>query len=707
MTEFQGWLVDYEADNLYLLSTKAWYARFTSLDQTRTMCIYPFRETKQETYNKIYEWIHSFPDNSLACGFNHLGYDLWLQWKLFDVVPKVGKGGQDWLEDKRVIFMDVYVLSMYLNPDSPKHSLKYLSNGSEDEKVEYREQLIDLGLMQQSDPKGHEFSFWNDLMPNYCDSDVNASIGVLKKLWKQAVTTYGQDKWIHPSFRQLQKDYWLYSVQAYGGSCFNQEKAIPLTEHIQIEMEKLKKEVDPLLPPRPLKTAEQAFYKMPSKPFTKSGEHSATFVKWLEKHSATLDEEGFIHAYGFKQKLVANDILDVKLPMEISDNTELKQYFLDNNWKPVYWNMKKGPDGKPERDARGKTIPTSPKIQEAGVICPNLLELDGEIPAKIVKFLSYRNRLGVVTGWLNNDRLKFDGRISSEISGYTPTFRVKHRTIVNCPKADPKVLLGYEMRDLFNSPKNFWYVGTDAAALENRTLAAYTMKYDGGAFAKLILEGDSHTFNAFAFFPEIEKKFDMHKEGLKDETDFKPYRNKAKTGAYLLAYGGGIPKLASSLNLTMPAATIAYDNYWKKNAGLGKLKEAAEAYYNTTGRKKFLPAWDGRVLNIRSKNKIINCLGQSLGAIVMSIAGCIMDKKLGDIYLDDKGRPYYIYKDKVLWRSNCTHDEYSWMVEDGVQEEIRQMSVDAIIEAGVFLKLPIELGAEGKMSFEGSWRDVH
>lgn len=700
-----GYLFDIEADNLYLQSSQVWYIRFKSFDKKRTLKIYPFRQTAQETYDQIMEWVESFDDGAVVAFHNGLGYDLWALWKILQIVPRVGKKGKDYIEHKHVQFVDTYVLSQYLNPDSPKHSLEYLADGSEDMKLPYRQMLIDAEAMDKDAPKGFEFSFYHPLMDTYCDGDVDANLGVFYELWDKAVKMYGKT-WIHSSFRQLQKGYWLYSAQAYGGSPFNREKAVALTEVIQGKMAELKAEVDPLLPPRELKTAEKALYKMPAKPFQKNGELSANMVKWLEKHNAQLID-GVIHAYGLKQPLVANSILDVKMPMEIDDNLELKQYFLDSGWVPTYYNLKKGPDGKPIRDEKGKTINTSPKIQEAGVLCPNLLELNGEVPAKVVKFLSYRNRLGVVTGWLNNSRLDFDGRISSEISGYTPTFRVKHRTVVNCPKADPKVLLGYEMRDLFNTPKNFWYVGTDAAALENRTLAAYTMKYDGGAFARLILEGDSHTFNAFAFFPEIEGKFDMHEEGLKDKTEFKPYRNKAKTGAYLLAYGGGIPKLASSLNLTHAAATIAYDNYWAKNAGLGKLKEAAEKYYNTAGKKKHLPAWDGRILNIRSKNKIINCLGQSLGAIVMDIACCIMDAKLGDMELDDLGRPYYTYKGKTLWRSNCTHDEYSWMVEDGIEEEIRQMTVDSIIEAGEFLKLPIELGAEGKMAYEGSWKNVH
>ena len=43
------------------------------------------------------------------------------------------------------------------------------------------------------------------------------------------------------------------------------------------------------------------------------------------------------------------------------------------------------------------------------------------------------------------------------------------------------------MRDLFTVSDGFWYCGADQSALENRTLAAYTIKYDGGKFADMVL----------------------------------------------------------------------------------------------------------------------------------------------------------------------------------------------------------------------------
>ncbi|MBK9617230.1 MAG: hypothetical protein IPO35_17670 [Uliginosibacterium sp.] len=170
---------------------------------------------------------------------------------------------------------------------------------------------------------------------------------------------------------------------------------------------------------------------------------------------------------------------------------------------------------------------------------------------------------------------------------------------------------------------------------------------------------------------------------------------------------GGAPKLASSLGLSKAQGKEAYDNYWEKNEGLGKLKEAVEKYFNGPGKKKYIPAIDGRLVSVRGANVLISCLGQGLGAIAMSYAACLMDNWLGELYIDDLGRPYYLYKGCVVKRICQMHDEYSWEVEDGVQDEIKEMTVKGIIKAGEILKLSIPLAGEGKMAYNGSWKNVH
>jgi len=653
METLDGFYFDIETDGLYLQSSKIWYAKFKSLDGKRELALFPHND--KGAANKLMQWVGQYPDGCYVVSHNGLGFDLWALWKLMGIKPVVGKAGKDYLGGKHVTFIDTYVLSMYINPDSKGHSLEFLASGNENEKMDFRQKLIDQGLMDKAAPKGQEFSFFSESMIEYCDADVEAGIGVFNKLWADAKALYKD--WVHPSFRQLSKDYFLYSAQAYTGVKFNVEKAKALLAHIDEKMAEIKAIVDPMLPSRELKSTEQAFYKIPAAPYKKNGDLSSTMIKWLEKHNAKI-VDGKIEAYGMKVDIVANTVLPVKMPLEIDDNDELKNYFLESGWIPHedFWNYKNDPaTKKPMRDANGKLIKTSPKIKSDGELCPNLLKLNGEVPAKVVKYLSYRNRRGVVKGWINNWRIEWDGRLSAEISGYTPTFRVKHKTVTNCPKADAGVLLGSEMRDLFTVDNGCWYIGTDAAALENRTVAAYTMKYDNGAFADIVLNGDSHSRNAFIFFPDLKNRFDPCMKGLKDLPEFKPYRNKAKTGAYLLAYGGGVGRLSASLGLSKSEAKRAYDNYFLENEGLGKLKENIERYYNTVGKKSHVPAWDGRMLCARGKHTLINLIGQSCGSIAMSYAACFMDAWLGEMYLDDLGRPYYLYKGKKVKRVSMVH----------------------------------------------------
>ena len=55
---------------------------------------------------------------------------------------------------------------------------------------------------------------------------------------------------------------------------------------------------------------------------------------------------------------------------------------------------------------------------------------------------------------------------------------------------------GKECRDLFTVRPGFKLVGADYAGLELRMLAHYMAKFDGGKFAKEVVEGDIHTTNS-------------------------------------------------------------------------------------------------------------------------------------------------------------------------------------------------------------------
>ena len=119
----EGFFYDVEADSLYLQCKKVWYIRLTSIDGKRSIQIKPFHDGVKVARQQFLDWLHSFEDGCYIVAHNQLSFDVWAIWKLLNIVPRVGKEGKDWLDGKPVQYIDTFVLSMYLNPDSPKHSL--------------------------------------------------------------------------------------------------------------------------------------------------------------------------------------------------------------------------------------------------------------------------------------------------------------------------------------------------------------------------------------------------------------------------------------------------------------------------------------------------------------------------------------------------------------------------------------------------------
>ena len=113
---------------------------------------------------------------------------------------------------------------------------------------------------------------------------------------------------------------------------------------------------------------------MPAKPFKKDGSFSSTWEKFVCKQV----ERKWVISGNFMGKLYSPEsgkMLDVTMPMEMANQDQMKDWFLEQGWIPSLWNFKKGPDGKPLRDPKTRElIKSSPKIQEQGKICPSLLK---------------------------------------------------------------------------------------------------------------------------------------------------------------------------------------------------------------------------------------------------------------------------------------------------------------------------------------------
>ena len=522
----------------------------------------------------------------------------------------------------------------------------------------------------------------------------------------------------------FQSDHWLASTksfhlmgqQAFTGIGFDIEGACRLRDRITGMMTEIENEVEPKLPPRPLNKGELKEYCIPAKPWKKDGTLSSTFEKWMEKVGAKLYTQRDIKIGDEVFPIVGGTETITTGVMRLGNQDAIKEWLLAQGWEPTIWNFKKDARGKPVRDEKNQLILTSPKFHDKGVLCPNLEAMEGDLVKDVVKWLSLRNRKSVIIGskedkgWLVNERLNFDGRLSAGSSGITPTSRQKHVTICNIPKAEDGVLLGKEMRSLFIAKRpGYILVGYDASALENRVEAHYCYPYPGGKeHAEEILNGDPHTKNAFkAFYTEelADLNLSIDMEGIKEHPVFKPFRSKSKNGRYALAYGAQGPKLAATLGKPKNQGQAIFDAFWDANPALKALKEKITLFWETKGDKKWIPGIDGRRVQCRSKHSIVNYLFQSCGAIAMDYSMLYMDKWLGGIKLDKDGYPCYVYKDSEVYRCIYNHDEYLWEVPEHLTVEIGEMGVRSIESAGRMLKMRVPLTGEYKVG--SSWASTH
>ena len=310
-----------------------------------------------------------------------------------------------------------------------------------------------------------------------------------------------------------------------------------------------------------------------------------------------------------------------------------------------------------------------PKVDEAV-----LKGLDYPEAALMVEYLTLTKRLGQVAdgkeSWIN---LEKDGRIYGRVN---PCGAVTSR----CTHSGPNVAQvpgvgapwGVRCRSLFTVPTGFKLVGVDASGLELRCLAHYTYPFDGGKYAKEILEGDIHTANQKA-------------AGL-------PTRDQAKTFIYALCYGAGDAKIGKILNGGRKEGREMKKMFFSRLPALKKVMDGIQYRLNT---QDYLTGIDGRKLRIRSEHSALNTLLQSAGAIAMKEATRLLHKNLG---LRGLGLPDVLQVAHV-------HDEIQLQVREDLANDVGLLAVQSIQEAGTALGFRCPLDGEYKAG--GNWAETH
>ena len=152
-----------------------------------------------------------------------------------------------------------------------------------------------------------------------------------------------------------------------------------------------------------------------------------------------------------------------------------------------------------------------------------------------------------------------------------------------------------EYRALFGPGEGRIQVGSDASSLELRALGHYLARYDGGKFAKEVVEGDIHARLA---------------------SIYKVDRTTSKVVTYSMLYGCGDLRLGDAANAERDVAAATGKRI--REAVLNDLDGFAELSRAVLERAKsgVIRGLDGRPIRIRKAFSALNALLQSCGAVI-------------------------------------------------------------------------------------------
>jgi hypothetical protein len=232
--------------------------------------------------------------------------------------------------------------------------------------------------------------------------------------------------------------------------------------------------------------------------------------------------------------------------------------------------------------------------------------------------------------------------------------------------------------------------GIDASGLELRCLAHFMSKYDGGAYADVILNGDIHTVNQTA--AEL------------------PTRDNAKTFIYGFLYGAGDEKIGQIVGAGKERGKELKKKFLENTPAIAALREGIQQTLVESSRwvageqkvkwkRRWIKGLDGRKVHVRSPHAALNTLLQSAGALICKL--------------------WIVETEELLLKAGLKHGwdgDFAYMawVHDEIQvacrtQEIAQQVIDiaqqAMRNVGDHFKFRCRLDTEGKMG--PNWAVCH
>lgn len=465
-------------------------------------------------------------------------------------------------------------------------------------------------------PKGKhaDWTKYSKEMDEYCKQDVIVTTKLYTHLLRKT------SSWLPPEALRIEQEVQKIITQQYiNGWCFDEAKARSL--HVELERELYNAETELFKVFHPMLLPKGAIT-IPKKPFRRMGVWTTGEYQKIELTSFNPGSGNHIvwwvdHLYG-KQEWYLTEKGNPR-----TDADSLEDMFSDKEWaKPLlhYMEVKK---------------------------------LLGQLAEGDKAWLKH----------VHNGKLHGSADILGTVTG---RFTHSNPNLAQVPSS--RAYKGKESRSLYRVPIGYKQVGCDASGLELRTLSHYLARYDNGAYASKVVEGDVHTDNQIA-------------ASL-------PTRDDAKTFIYAFLYGAGDAKIGKIVNGTSKVGAELKRRFLAKTPGLSMLVTAVK----NAAKRGYLIGVSGRRLYVRSPHSALNTLLQSAGAYVMKYYLVELNTLLSQAKVD------YAFVGNI-------HDEVQIQVAENDVEVVKRLAEGAF--GTVTEKLNFRCKLEGEAKVGNNWAETH
>lgn len=301
-------------------------------------------------------------------------------------------------------------------------------------------------------------------------------------------------------------------------------------------------------------------------------------------------------------------------------------------------------------------------------------ELDYPEAKKLSELFLIQKRIGQLAegpqAWMK--KVDSDGKLRHRIiCPSTRTLRCTHIQPNLSQVPAVRLPYGQQCRELFTVPSGYQLVGSDLSGIEIRLFAHFCAAYDGGDYAKKVLESDIHQSNAEAFSDE----------------QTKVERSVAKGALYALLYGSGDYRLGAMVGKGAKEGKRLKDNFIAAVPSYGILKDKVEQ----ASEKGFITSLGGNRIKVNSTHTALNSLLQSASSAVSSMWLILLSNEIKRQNLD-------------VTILGWIHDEVQMAVK-GDPDHVGNLARRCAKEAGEAFSLRIPIEAE--YSVGRTWADTH